>query len=235
MNKKSIKIDPGKYRAYIAPAGVADIVDMFSWGGISESSLQQKDSALLKMRQEKINLSPCFTLTEDFSNGMVPRFNGNGEIAPETLPLIVKGSLKNTLVSTRTEKEYGVSSNFASNSEGLRSPIVSKGEIDEKEILSKIDNGVYLSNLHYLNWSDRLGGRITGMTRYACFYVENGEIVAPIENMRFDDTIYNIFGKELENSTNNLHLIPNVGTYDGRNLGGTYCPGILLNSFSLTL
>ena len=235
MNKKSVKIDPGEYRTYIAPAGVADIVDMFSWGGVSESSLQQKDSALLKMRQEDINLSPCFTLTEDFSSGMVPRFNANGEIAPESLPLIVKGALKNTLVSTRTEKEYGIASNFASEDEGLRSPYIKSGSLKESEVLSKLEKGVYLSNLHYLNWSDRLGGRITGMTRYACFYVENGKIVAPIENMRFDDTIYNVFGQHLESVTEKNQLVPNVGTYDGRNLGGSYCPGILLNSFSLTL
>ena len=235
MNKESVKINPGEYRTYIAPAGVADMVDMFSWGGISESSLQQKDSAFLKMRQENLQLSPCFTLTEDFTNGMVPRFNSNGEIAPESLPLIVKGSLKNTLVSSRTEKEYGVSSNFASGDESLRSPIIQTGELKENEILSKLDKGVYLSNLHYLNWSDRLGGRITGMTRYACFYVENGEIVAPIENMRFDDTIYNVFGNNLESVTEENQLVPNVGTYDGRDLGGTHCPGILLNSFSLTL
>ena len=235
MKKESVKIKPGKYKTYICPAGVSDIIDMFSWGGLSEQSLQQKDSALLKMRQENINLSPCFTLKEDFSNGMVPRFNGNGEIAPESLPLIVKGALKNTLVSSRTEKEYGVSSNFASGDESLRSPFVGTGDLKENEILSKLDKGVYLSNLHYLNWSDRLGGRITGMTRYACFYVENGEIIAPIENMRFDDTIYNVFGNNLESVTDTNQLIPNVGTYDGRDLGGTNCPGILLNSFSLTL
>ena len=81
---------------------------MFSWGGISESALQQKDSALLKMRQDNLKLSPCFNLTEDFSNGMVPRFNGNGEIAPESLPLIVNGALKKYIGEiTRTEKEYG--------------------------------------------------------------------------------------------------------------------------------
>ena len=235
MDKKAVKINPGDYRTYIAPAGVADIIDMFSWGGISESSLQQKDSAFLKMRDENFNLSPCFTLTEDFSSGMVPRFNSNGEVAPESLPLIVKGALHNTLVSSRTEKEYGISSNNASNSESLRSPLVATGSLKESDVLEKLDNGVYLSNLHYLNWSDRLGGRITGMTRYACFYVENGEIVAPIDNMRFDDTIYSIFGNNLESVTDSNQLIPNVGTYDGRNLGGTYCPGILLNSFKLTL
>ena len=235
MKKDALKIDPGKYRTYIAPAGVADIVGMFSWGGISESALQQKDSALLKMRQDNLKLSPCFNLTEDFSNGMVPRFNGNGEIAPESLPLIVNGALKNTLVSTRTEKEYGTPSNFASGSEGLRSPNIGIGDLKEQNILAKLDKGVYLSNLHYLNWSDRLGGRITGMTRYACFYVENGEIIAPIENMRFDDTIYNVFGSELESVTDTTQLIPDIGTYDGRNFGGTYSPGILLKSFDLTL
>ena len=235
MENESIKIKPGQYKTYIAPAGVSDIIDMFSWGGISEASLQQKDSALLKMRDENMNLSPCFTLQEDFSNGMVPRFNNDGEIAPESLPLIVKGSLKNTLVSTRTEKEYGIPSNYASGGEELRSPKVGLGDLKESKILESIDKGVYLSNLHYLNWSDRLGGRITGMTRYACFYIENGKIIAPIENMRFDDTIYNIFGKELQSVTDFHQLIPDVGTYDGRSLGGNYCPGILLNKFSLTL
>ena len=235
MNNASIKIDPGKYKTYIAPAGVSDMIDMFSWGGISESSLQQKDSALLKMRNENIELSPCFTLVEDFSNGMVPKFNSEGEISPETLPLIVSGALKNTLVSSRTEKEYGIPSNFADEDEGLRSPKLGLGKLKENQILESIGTGVYLSNLHYLNWSDRLGGRVTGMTRYACFYVENGKIIAPIENMRFDDTIYNIFGDELNAVTNFNQLIPDVGTYDGRSFGGNYCPGILLDNFILTL
>ena len=235
MKRDAVKIDPGKYRTYIAPAGVSDIIDMFSWGGVSESSLQQKDSALLKMRDENIQLSPCFSLSEDFSNGMVPRFNEDGEIAPELLPLISKGSLINTMVSSRTEKEYGIKSNYAEEDEGLRSPSIATGDLKEDEILNSIDNGLYLSNLHYLNWSDRLGGRITGMTRYACFYVESGKIVAPIENMRFDDTIYNVFGNSLESVTDYNQLIPDIGTYDGRNFGGTYSPGILLNSFDLTL
>ena len=235
MYKAPVKIDPGDYRTYIAPDGVSDLLSMLSWGGISEASIQQGDSSLIKLKNLESKLSPCFTLSEDFSNGMVPRFNGMGEVAPEKLPLIVAGTLKNTLVNSRTEKEYNIPTNYASSDEGLRSPIMSSGGLNENEVLSNIDKGVYLSNLHYLNWSDRIGGRITGMTRYACFWVENGEIVAPIDNMRFDDTIYNIFGDNLEESTNKLHLVPNVGTYDGRSLGGTYCPGIMLSSFSLTL
>ena len=73
------------------------------------------------------------------------------------------------------------------------------------------------------------------MTRYACFWVENGEIIAPIENMRFDDSIYNFFGNNLEAVTDKPQLIPSVETYGGREFGGVSCPGILLKSFELTL
>ena len=235
MDKPGKKIKPGAYRTYIAPAGVADIVGMFSWGGVGEASIQQGDSSLCRMRQNDVKMSPCFTLSEDFTSGMVPRFNYNGELAPEKLDLILSGSLHNTLVSSRTAKEYGVKSNFAGEREAMRSPVLAPGDLNEDDVVQSLDTGIYLSNLHYLNWSDRPGGRITGMTRYACFWVENGEIIAPIENMRFDDSIYNFFGENLEAVTDKTHLIPTVETYEGRELGGVSCPGILLKSFELTL
>ena len=235
MEKPGKKIKPGEYRTYIAPAGVADIVGMFSWGGVGEASIQQGDSSLCKMRQNKVTMSPCFTLSEDFTSGLVPRFNYNGELAPEKLKLILSGSLNNTLVSSRTAKEYGVKSNFAGEREAMRSPVLATGDLKEDDVVQSLDQGIYLSNLHYLNWSDRPGGRITGMTRYACFWVENGEFVAPIENMRFDDSIYNFFGDNLESITDKGHLHPTVETYEGRELGGISCPGILLKSFKLTL
>ena len=86
-NKDSIIIDPGNYRTYIAPAGVSDILDMFSWNCIGEASIQQGQSALIKLRENK-KLSNCFSLEEDFSSGFVPRFNSMGEIAPEVLNII---------------------------------------------------------------------------------------------------------------------------------------------------
>lgn len=235
MKRDAIKIKPGEYRTYIASPGVKDILDMFSWNGISEASIRQGQSAFEKMRNENIKLSPCFSICEDFRSGSVPRFNDNGEIAPDVLNLIDNGLLKNTLVSSRSAKEYGIETNYASNGEGIRSPYMATGGLAETDILQKIGTGLYLGNLHYLNWSDTTGGRITGMTRYACFWVENGEIVAPIENMRFDDSLYNFFGNNLEDASNETHFNPEVETYYSRSLGGTHCPGILLSSFSLTL
>ncbi|MBF0277573.1 MAG: TldD/PmbA family protein [SAR324 cluster bacterium] len=226
---------PGHYRTCFAPAAVASFIEMFSWDGISEASLQQGKSALGRMRQEGEKLSPKFNLSEDFRDGTVPRFNNNGEIALEWLPLIVDGRLENTLISSRTAKEYGKESNFAANGESMRSPVMSGGDLDETKLLQTLDTGLFLSNLHYLNWSDRMGGRITGMTRYACFWVEDGKIVAPIENMRFDDSLYRIFGEHLEAVSESTQFIPEIGTYEGRQLGGIRCPSMIVDAFELTL
>ena len=235
LENKPVQLNPGDYRTYIAPAGVSDLLGMFSWNGLSEGAIRRGQSAFLKMKNENVKLSPCFSLNEDFSTGLTPMFNDEGELAVQKLPLINDGVLKNTLINSRTAQEYKIESNFAGGWEGLRSPVMSTGDLIENNIPKEIDTGVFLNNLHYLNWSDNVGGRITGMTRYACFWVENGKIVAPIENMRFDDTIYNIFGKNLESVTNHSQFIPDTGTYSSRSFGGTDCPGILLNSFSLTL
>ena len=235
MERKPIKIKTGDYRTWFESAAVSDFLGMFSWNGISEASLRQGCSGFGKMRHNDTRLSPKFSVIEDFSPGYCPKFNSDGEVAPDELALIEAGQLKNTLISSRSAKEYGLESNYAENGEFLRSPRMATGNLNQDDVVKKLDKGLFLSNIHYLNWSDNPGGRITGLTRYACFWVEGGEIVAPIETMRFDDSFYRFFGDQLSEVEDRLYSNPEVGTYGGRSLGATACPGILVNSFSLTL
>ncbi|BAU13334.1 hypothetical protein LEP3755_38730 [Leptolyngbya sp. NIES-3755] len=228
-------IQRGQYRTYLAPAAVSELMTMLSWGGISEASHQQGGSCFSALRRGEKKLSPKFTLKENFKSGLIPRFNELGEIAPLELPLIESGELVNMLTSSRTAKEYGLEANGATGGEELRSPEILAGDLEHDRILAELGTGLYLSNLHYLNWSDRPTGRITGMTRYACFWVENGEIVAPIENLRFDDSLYQFWGENLIALTSFREFIPDVGTYSHRNLGGFLTPGMLVENFTYTL
>ncbi|MEH2264921.1 TldD/PmbA family protein [Nostoc sp.] len=225
----------GQYKTYFAPAAVADLLLMLSWGAVSEADIQQGNSALAALSRQEKQLSTAFTLKENFQRGLVPRFNELGEMAAPELPVIEKGRLVNTLVNSRTAKEYQKTANGANNSETLRAPEISPGNLGFEQILPKLDTGLYLSNLHYLNWSDRQTGRITGMTRYACFWVENGEIIAPIENLRFDESLYRFWGENLVDLTDFQEFIPEVGTYESRQLGGSLVPGMLVEDFTYTL
>ena len=73
------------------------------------------------------------------------------------------------------------------------------------------------------------------MTRFACFWVENGKIVAPIKDLRFDDTIYNFWGDNLEQVTDFSETELDNHTYSERSLGGTKCPGMIVKDFNFTL
>ncbi|OJW51470.1 MAG: hypothetical protein BGO67_06925 [Alphaproteobacteria bacterium 41-28] len=235
LEKTPKKLSPGKYRVYFAPAAVAELVSGFSWSGMSGGALMQGRSPLKKLSEGTARLSPLFSLEEDFHQGLVPRFNEFGEVSPLIVSLIEKGKLISPLINRRTAKEYNLQSNAANASEGLRSPRILPGNLKEEKILSELETGLYISNLHYLNWSDLQHGRITGMTRYGCFWVENGEIVSPIQDMRFDETLYHFWGTGLEALDEKAKLIPNVSSYEERSLGGVSAPGMLVNDFSFTL
>lgn len=239
-NLKYMAIDnkvlkPGKYKCYLAPAAVAEVLGTFSWGGPSQSKLQRGSSPLLPFKNDGKSFSKIFNLKEDFTLGLHPRFNDEGEVAGESLDIFREGQIANLLTSTATAKEFKLESNFSNGNEGLRSPLIESGSLAKEDILKELGTGLYISNLHYLNWSDFNKGRITGMTRFACFYVENGRIVAPIKDLRFDETLYNMWGDNLLAITDFAETSVNTDTYFKRGLGGNSCPGLLIKDFNFTL
>ena len=240
MNKTKLELKPGKYRVWFEPHAVADFVDMLNWNGVSEASLRNGSSCLLRMRKDNVKLSEKFSLDESFDRKSTASFNSRSEVSGN-VSLIKRGMMENTLINSKTALEYRLTSNYAEDvnswgmGEYLRAPFMHGGDIKLDERLQKLGTGIFISNIHYLNWSDNLGGRITGLTRYACYWVEDGKMVAPIKTMRFDDSFYNFFGDNLEAVGETVLSRPVIETYDGRNPGETTCPGILVNDFELTL
>ncbi len=235
MDRPKKTVPPGAYRTYLAPGAVAELSTMFQWGALSYSGFKQGQSALQKLADKERQFSPKFSLRENYNMGLTHQFNSLGELAPPTLDLIKDGQLQSFLVSTRSAKEYSAEGNAASTGESPRALEILPGTLKQADILKELGTGLYLSNLHYLNWSDRPTARITGMTRYACFWVENGEIVAPIADLRFDESLIDCLGDNLVAVTDFQEVDPQVSTYESRSFGGKKIPGMLINDFKFTL
>jgi predicted Zn-dependent protease len=235
MDLEKIVLKPNKYRVYLAPAAVKEIVDMLRWHALSMGAYKRGDSPFTDLIENRKKLSPLFTLTEDYSLGLSPKFNERGEVFADRLPIIEKGELKNLFTSTSSEKEFDTKSNFAGEDEAHKSAIIATGTLAREQILKELGTGLYLSNLHYLNWSDKTKGRITGMTRFGCLWVEDGKIVGPIKDLRFDDTLYHLFGESVLNLTNFADTSVENMTYSERHIGGSKTPGILLSEINFTL
>jgi predicted Zn-dependent protease len=228
-------IAPGAYRAYVAPAAMDELLWMLNWGGVSAKEQRTRQSTIQKLVDGEVSLSPQVTLREHLAGGLAPAFDEAGFTRPASVELIGQGRHAGSLVSPRTAQEYGIESNGADESESMQAMELAPGRLARADALRALDTGVYVGNFHYLNWSDRAAARITGMTRFATYWVEGGEIVAPLAVMRFDDSLYRMLGTELEALDDEADWILNNGTYGGRSVETSRVPGALLKSLRLTL
>lgn len=233
LEKPIRTLKPGHYRTFLAPFALQQLLALVSWGGFGLKSHRTLQTPLIKMIQHGRNMHPNVQLSENRELGLVPKFTPEGFIKPSRVELVQHGEYRDCLVSPRSSSEYGVPVNASSETPEALDMAV--GEITESDIFEHLDTGLYVSNIWYSNFSDRNDCRITGMTRYACMWVENGEIAAPVNVMRFDDSLYHLLGDKLIGLTNRQQLILDPSTYHRRHLSILNLPGALIEDFTLTL
>lgn len=234
LGKPLKTLAPGQYRAYLAPAAMDEIIGMLCWGGFSAQSLANKTSPLQRLYSGDAQFSPLVSLDEQVSGSLSPAFSGEG-YPRRDLALIREGKGGEQLVGSASAAEYGLAANGAEPWEAPNSLNMAGGSLELEQILEKIGTGLYIGNLWYLNYSDQPAARLTGMTRFATFWVEDGKIQAPVSTMRFDDSAYSLLGSALEDLTRERELILSTSTYSQRQTASSQLPGALISKLTLTL
>ena len=256
------RIKPGRYRALLMPEAVAELLGAMAWGGFGLRERRAGTSVLSRFADGSAHFAPAVTLTEAVATGLAPCFTAEGLILADRVTLIAAGRLPavdastqdseaskadaevsaarhraqaaGALVGPRSAVEYQA----APNSDDQEVPVslhLAGGGLEMSDAVAQLGDGILIGNLWYLNFSDRNRGRVTGMTRFASFLVENGRVVAPIGVMRFDDSLFELFGERLEALTTHPEFLPGGDTWGSRVLSSTACPGLLVNGIELTL
>lgn len=235
MKRPARTIEPGRYRVYLAPAAVTELLGVLAWAGFGLKGIRTRQSTLLKAVEGKASFAPGVSLAENFADGIAPTFGPLGFERPDRVPLYEGGKHVGSLVDPRSAKEYGVPTTGAGYGEWPEALELGAGTLDRDSVLSELGTGLMVNNLWYLNYSDRVGCRVTGMTRFATLWVEDGEVVAPVDVMRFDETAYRIFGECLVGLTKQRDFLPDAGSYEKRSTLSARTPGALVDGFTFTL
>ncbi len=228
-------LSPGEYRAWLAPAAMSELLATLGWGGFGLKARRSGTSTLMRLAHRDAVLSPQFNLFEHTAQGSAPGFTAEGFARPARVGLIERGLATGTLANARSAREYGSEANGANAEEMPESLSLQPGSLPDAQALATLGTGLWVSNLWYLNYSDRQACRMTGMTRFACLWVENGEPVAPLGVMRFDDSFLRMFGDGLVGLSDRTELIADGDTYVERRLASTSTPGALIEGWRLTL
>jgi len=235
LGRPARTIEPGGYRVYLAPSALQEILGIMAWGGFGKRSHATRQTAFLKMIEGKASLNPAVSIAENIAGGVDADFNTQGFTKPDRVDLISEGMLGDCLVSPRSAMEFDCQPNGASNHEIPSSIDMTGGSMSAVDVQKDLGSGVYVNNLWYLNFSDRNSFRITGMTRFGSFWVENGEITAPINVMRFDESVFRMLGKNLVGLTAEREMILDSKSYNERATASLRLPGALIENFTFTL
>ncbi len=235
LERPARTIPPGRYRAWLAPSALNEVLELLGWGGFGLKAQRTKRSPLLRAVQGRARFADGVTLSEDTGAGLSPDFQDQGFVKPDRVCLLKQGAYQDALVSPRSAREYGVATNGADAHEGPLSMDMEGGTLDAAKAVQELGTGVLVNNLWYLNYSDRTAARITGMTRFATLWVEDGEIVAPLNVMRFDDSVYRLLGEGLVGLSAERELMLSASTYGRRSTASARLPGALVDDFTFTL
>jgi predicted Zn-dependent protease len=235
LTRPSRSLEPGRYRAYLTPTAMEELAGMLCWGGFSGRALETRQSCLFRLKEGAAALDPSVAFAENTAEGIAPAFQDEGFTRPQAVPLVTEGRMVGSLISPRTAREFALAQNGANAAEMPESLDMAPGTLASADALSALDTGLYIGNLWYLNFSDRPACRLTGMTRFASFWVERGKIVAPVDVMRFDDSVFRLLGEQLVGLTSERELLINSETYRARNVSGMRLPGAVVRDMAFTL
>ncbi len=207
----TITIPQGTYPVVIHPMTLGEFLAAFEIG-LNGKSIHDGLSPLQNRTGELI-FNRLITMVDDPTEKESVEYDpmGSEGVMRERLPIVTQGRLQTVLTNLEYAARLGIrhtghGKRFPDfNSEGTPSPeaaigcgswIMESGPDRYETMISQMKKGILLLGCWDI-WSNSLiNGDVSGSTHLA-FYIENGEIMGRVKDMRISGNIYDFFGKNL--------------------------------------
>ena len=189
---------PGKYRVVLRGPALAEAMLFLGHLGFSGNGEVEGWSCLRNRRGKRI-AEPAVHLVDDArSPATIPQGIDYEGTPTRRTPLIdhgVAGDVVTDLVSAgrlgrrptgHAPPPESPGGEFGAHPTHL---LLAPGDSTEEELVRETRNGLLVTRFHYVRVVDPGQGVITGMTRDGTFRIERGEVVGPVRNLRFTESV----------------------------------------------
>ncbi|MFN3346416.1 MAG: TldD/PmbA family protein [Candidatus Bipolaricaulaceae bacterium] len=234
-SEKRIPLEPGEYQVVLEEPAVATLIGMLSAMGFSARAVLENRSFLCNRFGEKL-VSELVTIYDDALHPKTIPMPFDFEGVPKTrVYFFRRGVAEGVVHDSRTAKLMGTKSTghalppaAAGFSPMPTHLVMEPGTATEAELLSGLSRGLLVTRFHYARTVDPMRGIMTMMTRDGTFLVEEGRIVAAVEDLRVT-----------ESGLRALSLVQAVGREEslitgGEAFGATLVPKLRIERFAFT-
>lgn len=209
LNRGQSEVSPGKFDVVIDPYAWSEMLFFFivsaSAGFAPDFGMRQykEGRSYLSGRLGEKILGENVTLEDDVFHPLQvgPPFDGEGY--PKSKLTLVENGVLRSLASSRISAHRYSDAKPTGHELPLPNPLgetpvnfVMRGKGPTKttdELVGEMDKGLLLTRLWYIREVEPRTKTLTGMTRDGTFLVENGEIKKPLKNLRFNQSLLELF------------------------------------------
>ncbi len=190
-SRRATELKPDEYPTVLEPLATGDLARTFLFDARSaEEGRSVFSAADGKTRIGERVFDKRLRVWTDPTHPLVPGSAFGPEGYPTEKATFVEGGVLKTLRSSRW---------WAAKNERKPGPIAANwifdgGKKSLSQIIASTQRGVLVSRFWYIRTVDRRQALVTGLTRDGTFWIEDGEIVRPIKNFRFNDSMVRVLG-----------------------------------------
>ena len=184
----------GKYEVVLEPYATGDLIDWFGWSGFSGMAVEEGRSFMTgKLGQSVMGSNISIYDNGRDPTGVIRPFDFEG-IPTQRVDLVKDGIAISPVHDRRTAaKVGGQTTGHAMPAGSYYGPVpmnefLKPGQSSQQELISGVKRGLLVTRFWYTRAVHPLSVTVTGMTRDGTFLIENGEIVAPVKNLRFTES-----------------------------------------------
>ena len=182
-----VRLDPGRYTVILEPSAVADFVSNMMWFMDARPADEGRSFFAKKGGGNRIGeklFADKVTIYSDAGDPVAPVATFDDEGLPHERTVWVADGVLSNLVYSR----YWAQQKDRAPVPQSRSFVMAGGTTSTDEMIRDVKRGVLVTRLWYIRVLDPQKLVLTGLTRDGNFLIENGRIVGPALNFRFNES-----------------------------------------------
>jgi predicted Zn-dependent protease len=225
-------IDPGEYTVILEEPAVAELLQYIAYLGFGALAVQEGRSFMGGKFGQRVTGENISIWDDGLDpSGLPMPFDFEG-VPKQRVDIISRGVAEGIVYDSYTaDKEHKESTGHALPAPNTYGPLptnlfMQPGDATREEMLASVERGLWITRFHYVNPVHPLKAILTGMTRDGTFWIEKGEVVGAIKNLRFTQGILEALSQ--------ARLIGRETKLHRGFLGGIRVPALCLDTFAFT-